>query len=42
MKDSCAIFRGQHCNCDPDITFVDDAAWQPRTEKLNAVSVNGA
>lgn len=24
----CAIFRGQYCNCDPDIRFVDAATWQ--------------
>ena len=28
--DWCGIFRGRHCDCDPDIAIVDDAMWQAR------------
>jgi hypothetical protein len=34
--DWCAVFRGQYCDCDPDIRFVDDATWEREqlTEKM--------
>jgi len=26
--DDCTIFRDQYCDCDPDIRFLDHAAWK--------------
>lgn len=28
--DWCAYFQGGHCNCDPEISFIDHATWQSR------------
>ena len=28
--DPCGIFRGQRCDCDPEIRFVDNATWMNR------------
>ena len=28
--DWCGIFRGQRCDCEPDIRIVDDGTWQRR------------